>query len=166
MSEKLKKYHITVLWKDSPFMTTYDEAEDADGRYYLASEVDAMMEARGGELHDGQTAKEWAEAWDRENDAWQAMVQHHEELESAVKVFMHNVVEGHGWAEDLNVLDRILKVEGSAPKASSTERDRLRDAVVEKAREAYRNTSPGDWSAGDDLYEALEALADFEKGEK
>ncbi len=35
--------------------------------------------------YDGQTAQEWAEAWDRENDRWQAIVMHHEELETAVK---------------------------------------------------------------------------------
>ncbi len=35
--------------------------------------------------YDGQTAQELAEAWDRENDRWQAIVMHHEELETAVK---------------------------------------------------------------------------------
>lgn len=36
--------------------------------------------------YEGDTAKGWYEAWDRENDAWQALVAHHTEVEDATKI--------------------------------------------------------------------------------
>ncbi len=62
--------------------------------------------------YDGQTAKEWAEAWDRENERWQAICRHHEELEDAVKAMLKEGLKPAEYLEAMAKVKAILAQEG------------------------------------------------------
>lgn len=102
-----------------------------------------------GDEYEGDTAKGWYEAWNRENDAWQKMVQHHEELEEAVKVMLKDGMKPTEYLEAMEKVHRILAIEGSAPAKSAPEAEGVR-ALVKAIKEAawYRGTEGGmdrDW---------------------
>lgn len=102
-----------------------------------------------GDEYEGGTAKGWYEAWNRENDAWQKMVQHHEELEEAVKVMLKDGMKPTEYLEAMEKVRRILAIEGSAPAKSAPEAEGVR-ALVKAIKEAawYRGTEGGmdrDW---------------------
>ncbi len=71
-------------------------------------------EAKAGtvETYDGQTAKEWHDAWNEADDRWQALVEHHTNLEDAVKALLKTGPEAEAWTLAEMEVQRILDQKG------------------------------------------------------